>query len=120
MTKQRHRAKVRSNPLQKAKRLAKRFHGNEEGHVIELAPKERQKPSKYAVVVGDLESVVYHPRKGSKRNGYNWEHKSGDRGMGKRGSKNRPLLAVDPKTNQPIIVMHHSPMKFDSKRGLVG
>jgi len=115
----------RSNPaqakaLRSAKTLAKRFHGTAVGHVVELDAKERRRPGRYAVVVGELSSLVYDPRGRSKRGGSLWSHESGDRGAGKPKSPNRPLLVVDPKTKQPSIVLNKSTMRFSSRSGLIG
>ncbi len=115
-----HRNPGQATALRQAKSLAKRFHGSADGHVVELDAKERRKPGRYAVVVGDLEALVYDPRGKSKRGGVLWHHQSGDRGEGKPKSPNRPLLVVDPKTKQPMIVMDKSPMRWSSVKGLVG
>lgn len=100
-------------------RLAKEFHGTAEGHIVELEPAERRTP-RYGVVVGELTAVEYQPLRGSRRGGMTWRHESGDRGETSPRSRHRPLLVVDPLTRRLAIVPHRSPLRFSSKRGLVG
>jgi hypothetical protein len=104
--------------LETAKRLSKRFHGKAT-EIIELSAKERKLP-RYLVALGSMPEVRYKPRKGSKRNGFEWVHESGDKGPMQKKAKKAPFLAVDPKTKRPVIVPVGSPMKFSSARGLIG
>ncbi len=108
-----------SEQLATARRLAREFHGTDSGVVLELDPDERR-ASRYAVVVGEVPAIEYQPPAQSKRAGAVYRHESGDRGPGQPEAHERPLLAVDPVTRRPIIVQHKSPMKFSSKKGLVG
>ena len=103
--------------LETARRMSKQFHGNSQ--VIELNQKDRHVP-RFAVAAGEISEMTYSPNRGSKRQGTDWHHKSGDRGPGKPRSRQKPLLVADPITKQPILLKHRSPMKFSSKRGLVG
>lgn len=113
----------RNNPtdakeLAKAKRLSSNFHGTA-GEVIELSAKERRLP-RYVVALGEMPEVKYEPPTDSKRGQYTYVHRAGDRGFGKKGSNAKPMLAVDPRSGKPIIVPMRSPVKFSSRRGLVG
>lgn len=104
--------------LTRARVMSSKFHGSP-NHVIELSAGE-QHIGKYVVALGVLPEVAYEPLKGSKRSGVRWVHKAGDRGMLRKGSKRRPLLAADPKTGRILIVPMRSPMKFKSDRGIIG
>lgn len=107
------------NQLETARRMARQFHGTDRGHVVELEPHERQ-VSRYGVVVGHVEAIEYQPLPGSQRAAATWRHESGDRGVGQPRAKHKPLLVVDPITKRPQIVAHRSPLRFSSRRGLVG
>lgn len=114
-------AKGEPKSLKAARREARNFHGPQgAGEVVELAERERTLP-KHLVVLGELPEISYEPdARRSKRGGYRYVHQAGDRGFGRRPSKRRPLLAADPKTGRPVIVPAGSPVRFSSKRGLVG
>lgn len=118
--------KSRRNPsggdkaaITKARRLARNFHGKGAGDVLKLDARERTRPPKYAVLVGELKNIVYTPLRGKRANA-NWDHLSGDRGSGVKAGKLKPYLAVNPKTRRPFLVMGRSGLHFSSKRGLVG
>ena len=103
--------------LDAARRMSTQFHGEE--LILDLAPSERQ-ASRFAVALGTMPALEYEPRPGSARSGSIWRHESGDRGDGAKKSRAKPLLAVDARTGRPMIVPMDSPMKLDSRRGLVG
>lgn len=104
--------------LAKAQRLSQKFHGNP-NEVIELSNKERKLP-KYVVALGEMPALGYEPRQGSVRANTLYVHESGDRGLLQSKSKNRPVLAADPKTGRPLIIPMKAPVKFSSSKGLVG
>ncbi|MCL5107897.1 MAG: hypothetical protein M1401_03315 [Chloroflexi bacterium] len=114
------RVKGRENrDLRRAKRLAEKFHGTWQDNVVELSAKDRRKPSRYAVVAGELKDYTYSPRKG-KRAEYDWHHDSLDKGFGRGKGKKKPLLVVDPATKKPAIVANRAAVKFDPRRGFMG
>lgn len=115
----RNRKPSESRALATAKRLARQFHGTVKGQIVTLTERERRLP-KHAVRVGALEDLTYRPSAGSKRGGWRWRHESGDRGLGRQRSANKPVVAVDPKTKRAFIVPGRSPMRFSARRGLVG
>lgn len=104
--------------LERARDLSREFHGTS-GLVLDLEPGERQ-ASRFAVALGSMPAIEYEPRSDSDRSGYIWRHESGDRGDGVPKAKGKPLLAVDARTQRPIIVPMHSSMALDPERGLVG
>ena len=107
--------------LARALTVAREFHGEgQTAAVVELSEKERARPPRFAVVIGELESLAYVPPGDSERAGAVWEHRSGDRGPFGPASDKRPILAADPKTKRPFIVQDGSPMRLDSDVGLVG
>lgn len=105
--------------LATARRLATRFHGSAEGHVLELSPKERRPAPRFVAVVGTVDDMTYDPGDESKRGFAKWKHESGDRGPGRPKASKKPLLVVGA-DQRPAIVAHGSPMKFSSNQGLVG
>lgn len=107
--------------LARAKRLARQFHGPKgDGLVIELSAKERKLP-RYVVEMGRMPELVYEPdARRSNRAGYQYEHESGDRGLLRRKAKGKPVLCIDPKTKRPVFVAMGSPMKANSRKGLIG
>lgn len=104
--------------LEAARRLSRLFHGTPT-EVVELSPAERRPLPRYAMLLGRLHELTYMPDATSKRGGYRWQHKSGDRGPGKPRSRRSPLVVIDPATKRPALVMDRSPMKL-TRRGLVG
>ena len=104
--------------LERARRLSEQFHGTR-GEVIELSERERRLP-RYVVALGTMPELSYEPDPSSKRSGARWIHQAGDRGLEQPASDKKPILAVDPETKRPIIVAAGSPMRFSSKKGLVG
>ncbi len=106
--------------LAAARRLSLEFHGNDR-HVLELDPHERAMP-RFVVEAGALEEFAYNPPADSKRDDNNaiYSHESGDRGILAPKAKQKPRLAVDPRTRRPVIVPEKSPMRFDENRGFVG
>lgn len=116
-------ARARRNPVEvqerrAARALSEEFHGTP-GEVMTLSPGARRLP-KYVTILGRLPELRYTPARGSRRAGFTWVHKAGDRGMLARASRRQPLLAVDPRTRRPVVIPGGSPMRFDPKRGLVG
>lgn len=106
--------------LARAQELSQEFHGNER-HVLELTPRERKLP-RFVADAGALEEFQYNPPADSQRDANNavYSHESGDRGVLRPKSKQKPRLAVDPETRRPVIVPERSPMRFDGRRGFVG
>lgn len=104
--------------LDKARRMARQFHGRSE--VVELAKAERKPLPRFVVEVGELDDLSYAPPAGSKRAAHVYRHVSGDRGASAPPSPNRPLLVVDPRNARPAMVMNRSPMKLRATKGLVG
>lgn len=106
------------NALERAKKMSEQFHGTD-SEVMELSPAERH-ISQYVVSLGPMPDLDYEPRVNSDRNGWIWTHQSGDRGDLVPKAKGKPVLAVDPVTKRPVLVMYRTGMKFDENRGLVG
>ena len=105
--------------LAAARRLAETFHGPGTCEVIELEPGERKLP-RFLAALGEIPALEYEPPADSQRAGAVYRHESGDRGFGQHSSPNRPVLAVAPGSKRPVIVPMRSPVRMDSKRGLVG
>lgn len=116
------RKRPRRNPdaglLRQAERLSKAFHGNIAG-VYALSARERRPLPKYVVKVGNLDELVYRPDRDSQRGQYRWRHESGDRGFGRGRAKEKPMVAVDPRTRRAYVLPNRSPMRL-TKRGLAG
>ncbi len=102
--------------LAAARRLSQKFHGTPT-EVIELSERERKLP-KYVTALGEMPELAYKPRRGSKRGGVTWEHKSGDIPFAP-DAKTKPVLAADPVTGKPLIVPMRSKMRM-TRFGLLG
>jgi len=104
--------------LETAKRLSQQFHGTP-SEVYELSARERRPLPRFVAAMGRLAEVVYEPEQGT-RSQFRYRHRSGDRGPLAPSSQKKPILAIDPRTKRPAIVLDRSPIKLDPRRGLEG
>ena len=110
--------KYRSAALQAARFASARL----EDVILESVPTPAGFARDHAFVeVGEELAVEYRVRgKKSARHGHVWRHAGGDQGSGKKRTA-RPIIAIDPKTGQRVLVARRgSRPGFSSDRGLIG